>query len=284
MTILVFGKSGQVATALAKIDRVICFGRDEADFTDPDQCVALLEKHQPTFIINAAAYTAVDQAEDDEDLATLINAITPGQIATYAASQNIPLIHISTDYVFDGCGDTPIATESPINPLGAYGRSKAAGEQLIRDANGPHAIIRTSWIFSATGSNFVKTMLQLSETRDALTVVSDQIGGPTAAAAIASMAVKVGEKLSVDHGLSGTYHFSGQPFVSWADFARAIFEGAGKTVTVTDIPSADYPTKAARPLNSRLDGTSLNSHFGIAPANWRQDLATVITQLKAETT
>lgn len=283
MSVLVFGKSGQVAHALSKHEGVICYGRADADFTDPGQCVALLQSNTPSLIINAAAYTAVDQAEDEEDLATQINATTPGLIAAYAAANNIPFVHLSTDYVFDGRGDQPFAPDHPLNPLGAYGRTKALGEQQIARAGGAYAIVRTSWVFSATGSNFVKTMLRLAEIRDSLTIVGDQIGGPTAATSIAAMTLKVGAELSKDPDLTGTYHFAGDPVVSWADFARAIFSAADLPVEVTDIPSTDYPTRAVRPHNSRLDGTSLKTHFDIEPADWRHDLADVIDDLKADT-
>jgi dTDP-4-dehydrorhamnose reductase len=193
----------------------------------------------------------------------------------------VPFVHLSTDYVFDGSGDAPRPPDAPVAPLGAYGRTKLAGEEGVRAAGGPHAILRTSWVFSPHGSNFVKTMLRLSETRDALRIVADQIGGPTAAAPIAAACLTVAARLVADPALSGTYHFAGAPDVSWAGFARETFAAAGRAVTVTDIPTADYPTPAARPLNSRLDCSATEAAFGLARPDWRQDLRDTLRSLGA---
>jgi dTDP-4-dehydrorhamnose reductase len=191
-------------------------------------------------------------------------------------------VHLSTDYVFDGSGSHARTPDAPTAPQGAYGRSKLLGEIGVRAAGGPHAILRTSWVFSAHGSNFVKTMLRLGAERDELRVVDDQIGGPTPAADIARACLTVAEALRGDPGLSGTYHLAGSPPVSWADFARAIMQGAGLSCRIVDIPTRDYPTPARRPLNSRLDGTSLKEAFGIDPPDWRAGLAAVLDELAGD--
>lgn len=279
--ILVFGQSGQVATELKRIlPEAVFLSRQEADLANPAACAAAIAEYKPAAVINAAAYTAVDKAESDEETALNVNATAPGAMARAAAGLGIPFVHISTDYVFAGNGDRPFSPDDATAPLGAYGRTKLAGEQLVARAGGPFAILRTSWVFSAHGGNFVKTMLRLAESRDSLTVVADQIGGPTSARAIAFACKVMAEQLIKDPEKSGIYHFSGAPDTSWADFARAIFEMAGKSVTVTDIPTSAYPTPAARPLNSRLDCTTLSA-FGLARPDWRIDLAQVLQELGA---
>tara|TARA_B100000614_G_scaffold222979_1_gene211057 strand:+ start:75 stop:923 length:849 start_codon:yes stop_codon:yes gene_type:complete len=279
--ILVFGESGQVATELKRIlPDAVFLSRQEADLANPAACAAAIKEHRPAAVINAAAYTAVDKAESDEEAALNVNATAPGAMARAAAGLGIPFVHISTDYVFAGTGDKPFSPDDPTAPLGAYGRTKLAGEQLVARAGGPFAILRTSWVFSAHGGNFVKTMLRLAESRDSLTIVADQIGGPTSARAIALACKVMAEQLIRDPAKSGIYHFSGAPDTSWADFARAIFKMAGRAVTVTDISTSDYPTPAARPLNSRLDCSTL-SVFGLARPDWRTDLAHVLTELGA---
>ncbi|WP_370311642.1 dTDP-4-dehydrorhamnose reductase [Sagittula sp.] len=283
MTLLVFGSSGQVAIELARrAPDAVFLSRAEADLSDPDACAAAIAAHAPSAVINAAAYTAVDKAEDDEALATTINAKAPAAMAEACAARDIPFVQISTDYVFDGSGDTPRAPDAPTAPLNAYGRSKLAGEEAVRAAGGRWAVLRTSWVFSAHGNNFVKTMLRLSGTRDALNVVDDQIGGPTSAARIAEACLAIVPVLARDAGTSGVYHFTGGPDASWADFARAIFVAAGRQVTVTGIPSSDYPTPARRPLNSRLDCATLAT-FGIDRPDWRRDLGEVLQDLGEQT-
>ncbi|MEO1987984.1 MAG: dTDP-4-dehydrorhamnose reductase [Martelella sp.] len=280
--ILVFGESGQVATELKRIlPDAVFLSRQEADLANPAACAAAIAEHRPAAVINAAAYTAVDKAESDEETALNVNATAPGAMARAAAGLGIPFVHISTDYVFAGTGDKPFSPDDPTAPLGAYGRTKLAGEQLVARAGGSFAILRTSWVFSAHGGNFVKTMLRLAESRDSLTIVADQIGGPTSARAIALACKVMAEQLIKDPAKSGIYHFSGAPDTSWADFARAIFEMAGRAVTVTDIPTSDYPTPAKRPLNSRLDCSTLSA-FGLARPDWRTDLAQVLTELGAK--
>ena len=278
MKILVFGRTGQVATHLAGYPGTTCLGRDSADLADPDACARAIADSDARAVINAAAYTAVDKAESDAATAQAVNGDAPGAMARAAAARGIPFLHVSTDYVFDGQGTDPFAVDHPTGPLGIYGRTKLAGEDAVRAADGPHAILRTSWVFSAHGTNFVKTMLRLSETRDALSVVDDQIGGPTPAGDIAATLVTMARAMADGQG-GGTYHYAGAPDTSWAGFARETFAIAGQNVTVTGIPPAEYPTPAARPLNSRLDCGALASDFGIARPDWRAALQTIVKEL-----
>ncbi|MGB5559961.1 MAG: dTDP-4-dehydrorhamnose reductase [Paracoccaceae bacterium] len=279
MTVLVFGKTGQVATELQRLGDVTALGRDTADLARPDDCAAAIRRLKPTAVINAAAYTAVDKAEVEETLATTINGAAPGAMARAAAELGIPLLHISSDYVFNGTGERPWLPEDVPGPLGAYGRSKLAGETAIHAAGGQWAVLRTSWVFSAHGSNFVKTMRRLGAERDTLRVVADQIGGPTAAADIASALLRMAEQMQADSAKGGTHHFSGTPAVSWAEFAAEIFAQAGLNVAVTPIPASEYPTPAQRPANSRLDCSSLMQEFGIAQPGWKASLAAVLAEL-----
>tara|TARA_R110001583_G_scaffold182521_1_gene340542 strand:- start:16985 stop:17836 length:852 start_codon:yes stop_codon:yes gene_type:complete len=282
--ILVFGTTGQVATELrALLPEAVFLGRDEADLTDPAHCAQKIATLKPEAVINAAAYTAVDKAETDEDAAALVNGAAPTEMAKACAALGIPFVHISTDYVFDGSGETPFAPDHPTAPLGAYGRTKLLGENGIRAAGGPFAILRTSWVFSAHGNNFVKTMLRLGAERDTLTIVADQIGGPTPARAIANACVDIANRLKTEPNTAGTYHFSGAPDVSWADFARAIFEKAGITCAVEDIPTSAYPTPAQRPANSRMACHTLDATFGIHRPDWKAGLADVLKDLEKTT-
>jgi len=278
--ILVFGKTGQVATELQRLGDVVALGRDQADLSNPAACADAIREYAPRAVINAAAYTAVDRAEKEEALATIINGDAPTAMAQACAELDIPLIHISTDYVFAGTGDAPWLPDDRTAPQNAYGRSKLAGEIGIRKSGVVHAILRTSWVVSAHGTNFVKTMLRLSDTRDALNIVADQIGGPTPARDIAAACLQMAEQLIADLSKSGTYHYSGGPDVSWADFATEIFEQAGKAVTVTPIPTTDYPTPAKRPLNSRMDCGATQQAFGIPRPDWRDELNTILQDLE----
>jgi dTDP-4-dehydrorhamnose reductase len=282
--ILVFGKTGQVATELqALLPDAMFLGRDEADLSDPALCAQKIALLKPGAVINAAAYTAVDKAETDEETAALVNGAAPTEMAKACAALGIPFVHISTDYVFDGSGETPFTPDHPTAPLGAYGRTKLLGENGIRAAGGTCAILRTSWVFSSHGNNFVKTMLRLGAERDKLTIVADQIGGPTPARAIAQACVEIANRLKTEPNTAGTYHFSGAPDVSWADFARAIFAEAGITCAVEDIPSSAYPTPAQRPGNSRMDCHTLGTTFGINRPDWKTGLADVLKDLEKTT-
>ena len=279
MTVLVFGRTGQVGGELARRPGVTALGREDADLADPRQCAEAIVRSDADAVVNAAAYTAVDRAEEDEELARLVNAEAPAAMAEAAAARAIPFVHISTDYVFDGSGTRAWTPEDETCPLGAYGRTKLAGEAAVRAAGGPHAILRTSWVFSAHGNNFVKTILRLKAEKGTLAIVGDQIGGPTPAASIADACLALVEALRADPGKSGTYHFSGSPDVSWAEFASAIAADAGRGTTISAITSADYPTPAARPRNSRLDCSTLEAAFGIARPRWQDGLRRVLTEL-----
>ena len=284
MRILVFGQSGQVARELARAaPEARCLARDEADLSDPAACARRIAQSDPQIVINAAAFTAVDAAESDEVQARRINVEAPAAMARAAAARAIPLLHVSTDYVFDGSGTRPWRPDDAPAPLNAYGRTKLAGEAGVRAADGPHAILRSSWVFSAHGTNFVRSMLRLGRTRDRLAIVADQIGGPTPASDIAYALLSMARTFHEGRGVSGTYHFSGAPETSWADFARAIFAQAGLAVQVDDIPSTDYPTPAPRPLNSRLDCSSLQADYGLTRPDWRAGLAEVLKELDSAT-
>ena len=278
--ILVFGKTGQVATELQRLGGVTALGRKDVDLSAPLACAAAIREHSPKAVINAAAYTAVDRAEEEEHLATVINGDAAAVMAKACAELGIPMVHISTDYVFEGIGNTPHRPEDAPEPQNAYGRSKLAGEIGIRESGAVYAILRTSWVVSAHGVNFVKTMLRLSETRDTLNVVADQIGGPTPARDIAIACLQMAEQLTQDSLKSGTYHFSGTPDVSWADFATEIFAQADRVVSIAPIPTTEYPTPAKRPLHSRMDCHSTEQVFGILRPNWRDGLKEILKDLE----
>ncbi len=283
MTILVFGTTGQVARELARHEGVSCVGRDQADLSDPAACAALIKEMRPVAVINAAAYTAVDKAESEEDLATVINGAAPGAMAEACAALGSPFVQISTDYVFAGTGETPWQPGDPVAPPNAYGRSKRVGEEAVLAAGGAYAILRTSWVVSCHGHNFVKTMLRLGAERERLTIVADQIGAPTPARDIAAACVTMARQLRADPGASGIYHLQGAPYVSWADFAREIFAQAGLACEVIGIPTSDYPTPALRPLNSRLDCSQLTAVFDIPQPDWRAGLSDILKDLEATT-
>ena len=281
MKILLFGRHGQVATELRRrVPEGVTLeviGRDRADLARPAQVAEALKTCEGDAIINAAAYTAVDKAEEEPELAHAINGASVGTMAEHAAARGIPFVHVSTDYVFDGSGETPWRPDDPTGPLGAYGRSKLAGEALTLNAGCTYAILRTSWVFSSHGSNFLKTMLRFSETRDRLTIVADQVGGPTPAGAIAEACWTIAQRLTPE--ATGTYHLSGAPDTTWATFARDIFTAAGRKVEVVDIQTSDYPTPARRPLNSRLDCSGLETAFGITRPDWRAAVARIVREL-----
>ena len=283
MKIAVFGKSGQVASELQRRApagvTLQCIGRDEVDFISPEHLAGAARGLDADIIINAVAFTAVDRAETEPEAAQAINATSVAALAEVAAERKLPLVQISTDYVFDGSGDMPRAPDAPVAPLGVYGATKLAGEIAIRESGALAVVLRTSWVFSAHGANFVKTMLRLGAERDRVTIVADQIGGPTPAAAIADVCFKVAEQLG-EGKPGGTHHFSGAPDVSWADFAREIFAQSGMLTEVEDIPTTDFPTPAQRPLNSRLDCSGFQRDFGIERPDWKAGLADVLAELR----
>lgn len=283
MKLLVFGKTGQVAAELAKaVPRgwnAQFLDRSEANLEHPEECTAQIKSLHPDIIINAAAYTAVDKAEEEETLAHIINALAPAAMASAACQIGIPFLHISTDYVFDGSGNTAFLPSDTVNPLGAYGRTKLAGEQAVMGSGAQWLILRTSWVFSGHGSNFVRTMLRLGAERDAINVVNDQFGGPTPASAIARCLITCAQHMQEGH-VGGIHHFAGQPVVSWAGFAQAIMDEAGLDCGIDAIVSSGYPTPAKRPANSRLDCTSLEQEFGISAPDWRAELPDIIKELR----
>lgn len=284
MKILVFGKTGQVACALQeqcpKGFDLISLDRMQADFMQPETCAAIIMETDADVVINAVAYTAVDKAESEQAIATVVNTDTPGVLARACAVRDLPFLHVSTDYVFNGSGENPWHPGDKPAPINSYGRSKNAGEQEIVAANGQHVILRTSWVFSAHGQNFVKSMLRLGETNNSLSIVADQIGGPTPALAIADALFIIADKVVNDKTIKGIFHFSGTPNVSWAEFAQEIFILAKKKIDIVNIDTKAYPTPAKRPLNSQLDCSSLRQQFGIRRPDWREGIKTVLEEWK----
>jgi dTDP-4-dehydrorhamnose reductase len=290
--ILIFGRNGQVARELARISwprsvETILAGRAECDLAEVGAAERMIGAAKPTIIINAAAYTAVDLAEKEAEAARRLNADAPAEIARAAASHSAKLIHLSTDYVFDGEGSAPWRETDPCRPLSVYGSTKLSGEEAIRSALAEHVIVRTSWVFSPHGANFVKTMLRLGRTRDDVAIVGDQIGGPTAAADIAQAAARIAAEIVHGKKAYGTYHFAGAPDTSWHGFARAIFERAAKhglrvPSAVREITTVEYPTPARRPFNSRLDCAAIARDWGIARPCWEKALDTCIDLLAKE--
>jgi dTDP-4-dehydrorhamnose reductase len=277
--ILVFGETGQVAHELQSFKNIVSLNRSQSDLCNPEQCAELIREHNPAAVINAAAYTAVDNAEKEEALATTINGEAPCQMASACAGLAIPFVHISTDYVFDGSGNNAWLPHSKTNPQNAYGRSKEAGEKGVIESGAIYGILRTSWVVSSRGENFIKTMLRLSETYNELSIVSDQIGAPTPARDIAGACYQIALDLIANPSKSGIYHFSGAPNVSWYDFASEIFRQTGQDIDIVPILSADYPTAASRPLNSMLDCQDTLLQFGITQPDWRKGLNTILGEL-----
>ena len=286
MRILVFGTTGQLARELARRApagvMLRQLGRAEADLSEPGTCAAAVEAAEADLILNAAAYTAVDQAESEPALADTVNGRTPGAIARAAAARGLPFLHVSTDYVFDGSGTRPWRETDAVAPLGAYGRSKLLGEELIAAAGGRSVILRTAWVFSAHGRNFVRTMLRLGAERDSLAVVDDQRGGPTAAADIADALFAIARAFGAGRGVPGLYHYAGAPTVSWADFAEAIFAASSlpRRPAVNRIATSAYPTPAKRPANSALDCSLIRETYGITQPDWRKSLSDVVRELE----
>lgn len=282
---LVTGGTGQVGAALAERGRGFVFpGRDALDLADEGSIAAWFTGHSPGAVINCAAYTAVDKAESDIDRAWAVNAVAPGLIAGHCAARGIPLVHLSTDYVFDGLKVGAYVENDPVAPLGVYGASKEAGERAVREASGRHIILRTAWVISPWGVNFVKTMLRLGAERPELGIVDDQLGCPTSAIDIGETAAALTRRLIADPAApTGAYHFVNAGQASWYELARAIFaEAAARGLPVpilTPIATRDYPTPARRPLNSRLDTARISADFGIDPRPWRAALAEILARL-----
>jgi dTDP-4-dehydrorhamnose reductase len=286
MRALIFGQSGQVARelALAAPGRgiaAVTLDRAAADLADPAACARAVRRSAADVVINAAAYTAVDKAEDEPDRAHTINAAAPGAMAEAAAAKGVPFLHVSTDYVFDGAPGRPWREDDPTGPLGAYGASKLAGEAAVAAAARDHVILRTAWVFSSHGGNFVKTMLRAGRGKPEMRVVGDQRGGPTAARDIAGALLTIAGAWGAGRGRPGLYHYAGAPATSWADFAEAIFARSGwdERPRVTRIATSDWPTRAARPANSVLDCGRIAEAYGIGQPDWRQALDGVIEEL-----
>lgn len=279
MTILVFGKTGQVAIELQKHDQITALSRREADLRDPAACAAAIRSHAPRAVINAAAYTAVDRAEDEEALAGVINGEAPAAMSMTCAEMDIPFVYISTDYVFDGTSVSGAAPGDVTAPKNAYGRSKILGEQAVVAAGGRYAVLRTSWIFSAHGANFLKTMLRLSGTQDIIRVVEDQTGGPTPARAVAHASLSIAEQLITNKEKSGIYHFSGAPDVSWYGFATEILSRTNGAAALRPILTSAYASPAQRPQNSRLDCSKTEATFGLSRPDWRAHIDNILDEL-----
>jgi dTDP-4-dehydrorhamnose reductase len=292
--ILVTGISGQVGAAIMRrfdgLGTLIGADRAALDLSRPREIAERLDTLKPDLILNPAAYTAVDRAEDERELAFTINAQAPGAIAQWAAPRGVPLVHFSTDYVFDGSGEKPWREDDTPAPLNAYGATKLAGEEAIRGAGGAHLIVRTSWVYAAAGNNFLRTIARLSRERDELRIVADQTGSPTSAAWIADAVfdiVRAGDLPAAFARTNGLVHAAAAGQTTWHGFASAIVAGLKargvtvKTNHVVPITSADYPTKAARPRNSRLDLTRLSDVFGVTPPPWTRLLEIELDGLAA---
>jgi len=281
LKILITGLHGQVSQALQQqlhdLGELIILGRDQLDLANPDQIRQQVRSHRPDLIINAAAHTAVDQAESEPDAAFAINAIAPGILAEEAKARGVPLIHYSTDYVFDGSKSAPYTEADTPNPLGVYGQSKLAGEQAIAAVGGEYLILRTSWVYSNHGKNFLLTMQRLLQEKPQMRIVADQIGAPTWAGTIASSTRVLIERWQAGTtGDWGVYHLTAQGETSWFGFAQAIGEllrAEGKACAELEaIPSSAYPTPAKRPLNSRLDCSRLQQQWHVSQPQWQDAL------------
>jgi dTDP-4-dehydrorhamnose reductase len=292
----VTGADGQVGRALlsvfANTSELVACNRQTLDLSNPDQIRAKLRESKPDLILNAGAYTAVDRAESERDLAMAINGRAPGVLAEEARRTGALLVHYSTDYVFDGSKNGPWVEDDRTNPLSVYGASKLAGEEAIRSAGGRYLIFRTSWVYASEGKNFVLTMLRLGRERDSLNVVDDQIGAPTTASELARATHEIATGIlarnaSAEPDWAGTYHMTCGGSVSWCGFARSIFERApelldGKTPTVNPIKTSEYPTPAKRPLNSLLSNQKLQQRLGTTLASWQSALDEVLKIISAQ--
>ena len=289
MRVAVTGAKGQVSTALVETAgpefEILALSRPAFSLEDRDSVLAGIEAARPDVVVNAAAYTAVDRAESEEDLALRVNGEGAGHVAEAAARIGAPLLHLSTDYVFDGKLDRPYREDDPTGPTGAYGRSKLVGEERVAELCPDSAILRTAWVYSPFGGNFVRTMLRLNETREEVRVVADQFGNPTSALDISNALLVIAKRIRGDSStaLRGVFHITGSGEATWADFAEAVFDEAharGRRVTrVRRISSAEYPTPASRPANSRLDTEKLRLAYGLVLPDWRASLAVCCARL-----
>lgn len=291
MRILVAGGQGQVGSAIAELGLeqnldLIALGRQDLDITSAQAIDSVFAKYEPDLLINAAAYTAVDKAESEPELAYAINETATALLADACTERGIPMLHISTDYVFDGTKDSPYLESDAVNPIAVYAKSKEAGERALRERLERHIILRTSWVFGHHGNNFVKTMVRLAKDRDRLTVVADQFGGPSSARGIAKAVLTIAAQYRGGSSIAwGTYHYCQKPYVSWHQFAETIVARAieiglvDHEVEVVPIASSEFPTPVVRPENSRLDTTALIFTFGIVDTEWAEDVDNVLESL-----
>jgi len=278
--ILLFGAGGQLGRELVRAGAergvpLIALSRAEADIADPTAVRTAIMRHKPSLVVNAAAYTKVDAAESEIEVARAGNEIGPAVLAAASAAADVPLVHISTDYVFDGSKESAYVEEDPIAPINTYGRTKAAGERAVREAAAKHVILRTSWVYGEFGQNFLKTMLRLAATRDELRVVSDQRGSPTSTADLAAAILSVSPHLAANENVWGTYHYAGSGVTTWYGFAsRIVAAQAPLTVRaprVTPITTDEFPTPARRPANSVLDCGKFGRVFGFSGRPWTEE-------------
>ncbi len=293
MNVLITGANGQLGRELVRLGQTVDFevypfDRQQLDITDKNRLNRVLERISPSVVINAAAYTHVDRAENESDLAYAVNTNGPAYLARYCADKRLALIHISTDYVFDGTQDRPYKESDPIAPLGIYGHSKAQGESAVRSTLANHIIVRTSWLYGVYRHNFVKTILKLAAERKSLRVVADQSGSPTSAEDLAKTVLIIAEKIGT-HKKSewGTYHYCGAGITSWHGLAKKVIELATPYATlqtrqVEAISTAEWPTPAPRPPYSALNCTRLKNQFGIDPQPWQQSLKQTISRIFSE--
>lgn len=288
MKILVFGAGGQVGREVGRAAwppgfAVVPLDRAAADIADGNALAAALARERPDLVVNLAAYTAVDRAESEPDLAWKINCAGAALVAAGCGERDVPLVHLSTDYVFDGNKPAPYREDDPVAPLGVYGASKEAGERAVRAALGRHLILRTAWVYGVHGANFVKTIVRLAARESALRVVADQTGAPTAAADLAAAIVVIARHVAEDSARWGTFHLTGAGPVTWHGFAEAIVDLAaphlGRRPRVEPIASANYRAPARRPANSLLDCAEIERCYGISPRPWRSGLAAVMAEL-----
>jgi len=294
MLIVVTGSSGQVVSALAELApaarvEVVRLGRPALDLAQLTTIAPAIHAARPDIVVNAAAYTAVDQAEHEAGIAHLVNAVGAGAVAAAARDIGVPVVHLSTDYVFAGDLDRPYTEDDPVDPLGDYGRTKLAGEVAVREANMDHAVLRTAWVYSPFGKNFVKTMLRLGSERDEVRVVADQYGSPTAAHDVAEGVIRVCRNLLGSPGdadLRGVFHMTGAGYTTWAGLAERVFAASaaagGAWARVEHIPASAFPTPAARPQNSRLDCSRLEQVHGVSLPAWGPSVDACVRRLVEE--